>query len=337
MVIASIDLMHGKAVQLRQGRDKVLERDDPVSLARIFDVYGEIAVIDLDAAQGKADNFDLMQRIVRTGTCRVGGGIRTVERAKALIDMGACRVIIGSQAFAGDHINEPFLSALLQQIGRERVIIAIDAIDSGIVTQAWTHKTGLSVLNVVRDLQEFCGEFLFTCVEREGMMQGADIVTVQRLTERTSNRITLAGGIHTLREITACARLGVDVQLGMALYQGTIDLGAGFIASLKWKGGLLPTIAQDDAGKVLMLAYSNQESLNRTFATGTMWYYSRSRRSLWNKGATSGNKQHLIRLRADCDQDAILAIVHQRGVACHTGQYSCFGNQGMLPHEGSSE
>lgn len=331
MVIASIDLIDGKAVQLRQGRDKVLEHDNPVAIARAFDLYGEIAVIDLDGARGKGDNADLIQRIVRYGTCRVGGGVRTIEKAKGMIDLGAHRVIIGSQAFVNDRINTTFLSDLSQAIGRERVIVAIDAVNGEIVTHAWTHRTGLAAVDSVKDLEPYCGEFLFTCVEREGLMRGTDIPMVKQIKERTTNRITLAGGIHTLEEITNCARLGVDVQLGMALYSGTIDLGAGFIAALNWKTELLPTIAQDDRGQVLMLAYSSRESLARTFQTRTMWYFSRSRTTLWNKGATSGNTQHLIRLRADCDRDAILAIVHQDGVACHTGQYSCFGDRETPP------
>jgi phosphoribosyl-ATP pyrophosphohydrolase/phosphoribosyl-AMP cyclohydrolase len=327
MVIASIDLKSGKAVQLRQGKEKVLEHDDPLSLARTFDLYGEIAVIDLDAAQGTGINTGLIQQIISLGVCRVGGGIRTIERAQALIEMGARRVIIGSQVFLEDRINESFIIDLKKRIGKDRIIVAIDAIHGEIVTRAWTHRTGLQVLDVAPRLQEYCGEFLFTCVEREGMLQGGDIALVQQLTDRTTNRITLAGGIHTLEEITECASLGVDVQLGMALYTGTIDLGEAFSASLNWKTELIPTITQDTSGQVLMLAYSNQVSLRRTFQTKTMWYFSRSRQALWNKGMTSGNIQHLVRVRADCDQDAILATVRQKGVACHTGQYSCFGDK----------
>lgn len=327
MVIASIDLMNGKAVQLRQGREKVLEHDDPLSLAHEFDVYVEIAVIDLDAAHGKGNNYDILQRIVQRGKCRVGGGIRTLEMAKKMINIGAQKVIIGSQAFTNDTIHHTFLSALNKTIKRNQIIIAVDAIHGEIVTHAWMHKTGLKVLDVAKDLQNYCGEFLFTCVEKEGMMRGTDMSLVQQLSKRTSNRITLAGGVHTLDEIRDCARLGVNVQLGMALYNGVIDLGDAFIASLNWKTDLLPTITQDNSGQVLMLAYSNQGSLRRTFQTKTMWYYSRSRQTLWNKGATSGNMQHLVRMRTDCDQDAILAIVKQDGNACHTGQYSCFGDR----------
>ena len=91
--------------------------------------------------------------------------------------------------------------------------------------------------------------------------------------------------------------------------------------------GLVPAIVQDvNTKKVLMLAYMNEESLKKTLETGTTWFYSRSRQELWNKGATSGNLQHVKSLSYDCDGDAILVEVVQDGVACHTGSYSCFFN-----------
>ncbi len=89
--------------------------------------------------------------------------------------------------------------------------------------------------------------------------------------------------------------------------------------------GLIPVIAQDvDTGDVLMLAWANRASLERTLAEGLMVYWSRSREELWRKGDTSGNVQHLEELRADCDADVVLARVHQEGAACHTGERTCF-------------
>jgi phosphoribosyl-AMP cyclohydrolase len=89
--------------------------------------------------------------------------------------------------------------------------------------------------------------------------------------------------------------------------------------------GLIPVIAQDvDTGDVLMLAWANRASLERTLAEGRMVYWSRSRQELWRKGDTSGNVQHLEELRADCDGDVVLARVHQDGAACHTGERTCF-------------
>jgi phosphoribosyl-AMP cyclohydrolase len=89
--------------------------------------------------------------------------------------------------------------------------------------------------------------------------------------------------------------------------------------------GLIPVIAQDvGTGDVLMLAWANRASLERTLAEGRMVYWSRSRQELWRKGDTSGNVQHLEELRADCDGDVVLARVHQDGAACHTGERTCF-------------
>lgn len=99
-----------------------------------------------------------------------------------------------------------------------------------------------------------------------------------------------------------------------------------FIEQIKFDAqGLVPAIAQDAATKdVLMLAYMNKEAIEKTLETGIVHYYSRSRGALWQKGETSGHIQHLVDLRYDCDGDTILAIVNQEGVACHTGNWSCF-------------
>lgn len=91
------------------------------------------------------------------------------------------------------------------------------------------------------------------------------------------------------------------------------------------KSELLPAIIQEaETGEVLMLAYMNRESMRKTFETGYTWFWSRSRQELWNKGATSGHLQKVIRIYGDCDSDTLLVIVKQTGAACHTGHHSCF-------------
>jgi len=325
MIIASIDLMDGKAVQLVQGKEKKITVEEPLKLADEFQFYGEIAVIDLDAAMGKEPQKELIRKILKRGACRVGGGIRDVKTAKEYISWGAKKVIIGSRAFSNDQLDLSFLEELKKSVGRERLILAIDSVQGEIVTQGWKHKTGLNTLDIVNQTEEFFGEYLYTNVEKEGMMKGADFETLREISKRTKNKITLAGGIHTLEEVKKAAELNADIQLGMALYSKELDLGDCFIESLNWeKEKLIPTITQDNKGQVLTLAYSSRESLKKMIETRKTWFFSRSRNQLWMKGESSGNTQEVMQIRADCDRDSLLVKVIPQGPACHTNRYSCF-------------
>ena len=303
MIVPSIDLMDGKAVQLTQGKDKILERENLDELAKKFDQVGEIAVIDLDAAMKKGDNSEVIRQLCGGYDCRVGGGINNIDRAREVISWGAAKIIIGSKAFENDRINHEFLGDLAHSIGSERLIIAIDARNREIVTKAWTHNTSLQLFDVVKDLQQYSYEFLFTCVEKEGGMEGTDMPTIKALKKITRAKLTVAGGVTTMDEIRQLAAIGTDVQLGMAIYTGKMDLYEAFIESLNWKTELIPAITCDEFGQVLMLAYCNKEALYQAFETGNMTYFSRSRNKLWMNGETSGHVQRLIRLRADCDAD----------------------------------
>ncbi len=98
------------------------------------------------------------------------------------------------------------------------------------------------------------------------------------------------------------------------------------LAAIVWDDAdLVPCVAQQhDTGEILMMAWMSRAAVLETLATGRVCYYSRSRKGLWRKGETSGQQQNLVALRLDCDGDALLALVDQRGVACHTGRWSCF-------------
>jgi phosphoribosyl-ATP pyrophosphohydrolase/phosphoribosyl-AMP cyclohydrolase len=341
MVIASIDIQDGKAVQLKQGAELVLRRDDALELAEDFDRYGEVAVIDLDAAMGQGSNTELLRPLLRKAQCRVGGGIKSPGQARELVSLGAEKIIVGSRAFRtgdGFALNVPFLEALAGAIGRERLIVAVDARsrkDSAgyeIVANGWKTPTGLDLIGTAAEAQNFCGEFLFTCVDREGTLGGIDMEPVRALRQAVSRTLTVAGGVAGLEEIGALAALGCNVQLGMALYTGKIDLAESFVRSLNWKKaaghgaaeGLLPVIAQSPEGQVLMTGFADREAVAESFKRGNLCFHSRTRNSLWMKGEHSGNTLRLRRMRADCDQDAVLATVAPAGPVCHTGAFSCF-------------
>lgn len=327
MVIPSIDLMDGRVVQLQQGKEKVIEQNNYLELAQKFNKYGEIAVIDIDAALNKGNNQEIIKKILPIAECRVGGGIRSVEKAHEFMVNGAKKIIVGSKAFENDSVNHEFLKELSHTIGRCNLIVAVDAVCGEVVTQGWRHKTSIHVTDAVKEIEDYASEILFTCVEKEGMLKGIDMEMVNTVNAATSANVCAAGGVHTLKEIKTLADMGINVQVGMAVYTQKIDLTEAFIESLTWKNRLIPTITQNETGQVLMLAYSTKESLRKCFETGFMWYYSRSRQSLWKKGGTSHNIQKIIQMRADCDRDALLATVAQTGVACHQQRYSCFGDK----------
>ncbi|MDR2942755.1 MAG: phosphoribosyl-ATP diphosphatase, partial [Treponema sp.] len=363
MVISSIDIQNGKVVQLKQGQELVLQRDNAQELAAEFDRYGEVAVIDLDAAMGKGSNLEIIKPLLRKTECRVGGGIKTPHQAQELISLGARKIIIGSGAFrdpakkgagitGGEFaVNIPFLEAMSKKIGRERLIVAVDARAEEIVVDGWKTPTGLNLVSAAKAVEPFAGELLFTCVEREGTMTGIDLAPVRKLRSAVSCQITVAGGISTLDEIEEIAALSCDVQLGMALYTGKINLADAFNISLNWKKGggapplattpsgsplpppagdapatppMLPVIVQSADGQVMMTGFTDKSALAETFKRGNVCFHSRTRNKLWMKGENSGNVLKLIRLRADCDRDALLATAQPAGPVCHTGAWSCF-------------
>jgi len=345
MVIASIDIQNGKVVQLKQGEELVLQRDNADELAAEFDRFGEIAVIDLDAAMGKGSNIEMIKSLLRKAECRVGGGIRTPEQAKELVSLGARKIIVGSNAFRNPEkkgagksggefaVNVSFLEEMSKKIGRERLIVAVDARNGEIVVDGWKTSTGLDLIEAAKAVEPYAGELLFTCVEREGTMTGIDLAPARKLREAVGSLITVAGGVSTLDEVEQIASLGCDVQLGMALYTGKINLADAFAVSLNWKKGqvsetpphsLLPVIVQTADGQVMMTGFTDKSALDETFKRGNVCFHSRTRNKLWMKGENSGNVLKLLRLRADCDRDALLAIAQPAGPVCHTGAWSCF-------------
>lgn len=348
MVIASIDLKGGHVVQLKNGKDLVLQRDDADNLINDFNKYGEVAIIDLDQAlrntdeKGNTPNTELLKSLLRKGNVRVGGGIRDVKKARELISLGAEKVIVGSAAWNADRkskddpiLNTAFLEELTAAVGKQRVIISVDAINGKIALKGWTETADISLVEGAKEAEKYASELLFTCVEKEGCMQGTDMDLVKQLRDAVSCRVVAAGGINSLEQIVALEKMGCDVQLGMALYTGVVSLKDAFIGCLDFEktDGMIPVIAQSEHGEVLMMGYSNKEAFEKSFETGKLTFFSRTRNTLWTKGETSGHFLELKKVRADCDRDTVLATVNNIGGACHTGSYTCFGSD---PDERSS-
>ncbi|HCT46860.1 MAG TPA: phosphoribosyl-ATP diphosphatase, partial [Phycisphaerales bacterium] len=320
MMIPSIDIQNGQAVQLVGGETKAIDAGDPRPIAERFSRVGEIALIDLDAAMRTGSNTELLKEICARYPCRVGGGIRDAQTAIDWLDAGARKVILGTAA----------TPEILRELPRDRVIAALDARHDKIVVEGWKKETTDTIEDRMLELRDLVSGFLVTFVECEGRMGGMPFDRVEQLVACSGDaKLTAAGGVRNADDIARIDALGADAQVGMALYTGAIDLADGFCATLRSDraDGLWPTVVCDERGTTLGLVYSNFESIRKSITTGTGVYYSRSRQSLWQKGETSGNTQRLTRIDADCDRDALRFTVEQTGSGfCHLGTTSCFGD-----------
>jgi phosphoribosylformimino-5-aminoimidazole carboxamide ribonucleotide (ProFAR) isomerase len=217
--------MDGGVVQLVQGREKALDGDSPEAMLRKFAAFPQIQVIDLDAAMGRGANDGLVEMLASKAVIRAGGGVRTVARAQVLLAQGAYRVIVGTSAFNPDGPDLTFLQSLVDAIGRERIVLALDSKGGRIVVKGWQESTRCSAEEVIRQLEPYCAGFLCTYVDKEGMMQGTDLEWFQRLRAATHHEITAAGGITTMDDIRALESMRINSAVGMAIYTGRLELG----------------------------------------------------------------------------------------------------------------
>jgi len=219
VIIPCIDLMDGKVVQLIQGREKALEAGSPLEMLERFRAFPQIQVIDLDAAMSRGSNDALLDLVASRAVARVGGGVRSPERARALIQQGAFRVIVGTAAFDREKLTE-----IADASGPERLIIALDSKAGKVVTHGWQEATEFSAEEVIHHLEPYCSGFLCTYVDKEGMLEGTDLDWFRRLRAATRHELTAAGGITTIEEIQELHALGIHAALGMAIYTGRLNL-----------------------------------------------------------------------------------------------------------------
>jgi phosphoribosylformimino-5-aminoimidazole carboxamide ribotide isomerase len=224
MLIPSIDLKNGAVVQLVQGERLAIEDADVFRWVRRFAHYPKVQVIDLDAAMGAGDNLPIVRRIAAALSCRVGGGIRSIARAKEVLAAGAQQIIAGSALFSDGRPDLAFAQSLADAVGADRVIAAVDSRGGRVVIHGWKTDLPLTAVEAVRALEPYCGEFLYTHVDAEGLMKGTDLGAILAVRAATARRVTAAGGITTREEIDALDARGVDAVVGMAIYTGALSV-----------------------------------------------------------------------------------------------------------------
>lgn len=222
MLIPSIDLRGGQVVQLVQGKRLALATDDVFAWVERFRGFAKVQVIDLDGAMESGANDFLVRRICHDLPCRVGGGVRSVDRARQLLDAGAHAVIVSSALFRDGRPDLAFAEHLATAIGVERVIAAVDSSMGRVVIRGWTEATSTTAADAARAFEPYCGEFLYTHVDTEGLMGGIPMEAVREVRAATTRRLTAAGGITTQEEVDSLDAMGVDAVVGMAIYTGRL-------------------------------------------------------------------------------------------------------------------
>jgi len=342
----AVDIRGGRCVRLVQGRgaEEILYGDDPLEAAARWVRAGAtwLHIVDLGAALGESPSTDAVLRILRDlpVPAQVGGGLRDLEAIDRILAGGAKRVFIGTRAFT----DPEFLAAAIARFGGPRIYIAVDVAGDRVRIGGWTEETPLSLEDALRLARDAgAGGSLLTAIDRDGTLAGPRADLVHRAVAEAGIPIIAAGGIGAPADLEALVRLDLPglegIVVGRALYEGrvTIDdalrivekiepLAPAIAEAVRFDArGLVTAIVQDASdGAVLMVAHMNRESLRRTLAEGRACFWSRSRRTFWVKGETSGNTLEVVDVRLDCDGDAILVRVRPRGPACHTGERTCF-------------
>jgi phosphoribosylformimino-5-aminoimidazole carboxamide ribotide isomerase len=224
MLIPSIDLQNGHIVQLVQGERLAIQAPDPEPWIERFSRFPRVQLIDLDAARGRGNNSAMVAAICRRLPCRVGGGIRSVERAQEVLAAGAQAVIASSALFRDGQVDVEFARTLSNAVGTDKVIAAVDSRGGFVAIHGWKTILSVTAADAVRALEPYCSEFLYTHVDKEGLMQGTDMAAIMTVRAATRRRLTAAGGITTWDEIDALDQAGIDAVVGMAVYTGQLPL-----------------------------------------------------------------------------------------------------------------
>jgi phosphoribosylformimino-5-aminoimidazole carboxamide ribotide isomerase len=249
MLIPSIDLMGGRIVQLVQGEKLKLAFDDFEYWIERFSAYPLVQLIDLDAAMRQGENRALIEMICGRLTCQVGGGLKTAEDGRRLLDAGAKRVIYGSSLFGAESadashplpdaapeaapgvvfkrrhklIRLEFAEQLKRVLGEQALCFSVDTKGGRVAVKGWKDSVDLTPEEAVTWLEDSCAAFLYTHVDTEGTMQGFPMDVAAVLRACTAKQLIVAGGIKERAEVDALDAMGVDAVAGMAVYSGAME------------------------------------------------------------------------------------------------------------------
>jgi cyclase len=355
-VIPCLDVADGRVVK---GVSFVNLRDagDPVEAAARYEAEGadELAFLDIAAAQEKRGTLvELVGRVAEALSIpfTVGGGVRSVEDADALLRAGADRVTVNTAA-----IEDPSLiTRLAEQFGAQCVVVAIDGKrlrdPNGVaVMRVTTHGGRRPVDRTVTSWAAAAaaagaGEILLTSVDADGTQAGFDLEMLRAVRSAVDVPVVASGGAGQLDDFAKAVLIGgADAVLAASVFHDRVFTVGAVKEAMRRAGlavrpapararallprydqnGLVPVIMRDvETGRVLTLAWANADAIAKTRETGLAHFYSRSRKVLWKKGETSGNIQRVAGISLDCDDDAVLYDVRPSGPACHTGAESCF-------------
>jgi phosphoribosylformimino-5-aminoimidazole carboxamide ribotide isomerase len=231
IILPAIDLLDGQVVRLRQGQieQKTVYSDNPLSFARRWEEEGGnyLHVVDLNAAlTGKQKNLSIVEKLVSSLNIpvQVGGGVRSIEAAQRLLDVGADRVVVGTKG-----VQEPaFLRELSAKFGRDRVAMSVDAKDGKVAVKGWSEVTSLDALEFI-DLVDKAGvgTIVFTDIATDGMLSGPNFKMLEQILARTHCHLIASGGVANLEQVYELAALPnlYGAIIGKAIFDGTVDLG----------------------------------------------------------------------------------------------------------------
>jgi len=356
-VIPCLDVAEGRVVKGLKF-ENLRDAGDPVEAARRYEVEGadELCFLDVAAShEGRGTLVDLVRRVadVLSIPFTVGGGVRSVEDAGALLAAGADRVAVNTAAV----LDPSLVTHLAERFGAQCVVVAVDAKKDGgrfvVSTHGGRKVTEIELGAWVAEVTaRGAGEVLLTSMDADGTKAGFDLAMLKAARAATTLPIVASGGAGELAHFApAVLEGGADAVLAASVFHDRLfsvgmvkramaragvpvrpAIPAGLEAVAYDDRGLVPVVVRNaSTGAVLTLAWANDEALALTVETRQTHLFSRSRNVLWKKGETSGNVQRAVRVSLDCDRDAVLYDVEPAGPACHTGAASCFAPIAAIP------